>query len=57
MAPTTNNKRIWGRDGVPGRWSGRRPGDIGRAEGQGGAGRAGRTQGGAENHHLRGVSS
>ncbi len=50
-------RRIWGRDGGSGLWSGRGPGDICRAVGQGGASRAGCHQGGAENHHLRGVNS
>ncbi len=46
--------RIWGRDGGQGPWSERGPGDIGRAEGQGGAGRAGCHRGGAENAPLEG---
>ncbi len=66
-APHTNRKmsrrglgrkRIWGRDGGPGPWSGRGPGGIGRqgcrggtgrAGGQGRASKAGCHQGGADN--------
>ncbi len=47
-------RRIWGRDGGPGPWSGRGPGRISRQGCQGGAGRAGQAGRGRRPRRGRG---